>query len=247
MENNTAGGNGGGIATGKCGIRGSKFQDGLVLSNVTVKDNTSGAQGGGLYLSTGCKTTMTDVQITGNASALEGGAFWAVDDTTLHNVTATGNTSGGEGFAAWYDYSVFDGHSYFVGVHKISGDIIIKDNQGDDIYLGQEVAMSVGYEGLGEKTHFGVTLDSGVLTNRLYGEYNYEGGNQVYTVTYGSRSFTEPEIDQTMKTASEEKPANVDVLLYAGIGIVALAAIAAVVLVVAKKKKAGKPAAESKN
>ena len=50
-----------------------------------------------------------------------------------------------------------------------------------------------------------------------------------------------------MKTASEEKPANVDVLLYAGIGIVALAAIAAVVLVVAKKKKAGKPAAESKN
>lgn len=247
VENNTAGGNGGGIATGKCGIRGSKFQDGLVMTNVTVKDNTSGAQGGGLYLSTGCKTTMTDVQITGNASAMEGGAFWAVDDTTLHNVTATGNISGGEGFAAWYDYSIFDGHSYFVGVHKISGDIIIKDNQGGDIYLGQEVAMSVGYEGLGEKTYFGVTLDSGVLTNRLYGEYNYEGGNQEYIVTYGSRSFEEPEYDQGLKPAEQEKAKNVDVLLYAGIGIVALAAVAAVVLVVAKKKKAGKPAAESKN
>ena len=107
--------------------------------------------------------------------------------------------------------------------------------------------MSVGYEGLGEKTYFGVTLDSGVLTNRLYGEYNYEGGNQEYIVTYGSRSFEEPEYDQGLKPAEQEKAENVDVLLYAGIGIVALAAVAAVVLVVAKKKKAGKPAAESKN
>jgi len=247
VSDNTASDNGGGIATGKCGIRGSKFQDGLVLTNVTVTDNTSGGQGGGLYLSTGCKAAMTDVEITGNKAATEGGAFWAVDDTTLHNVTATGNTSGGEGYAAWYDYSVFDGHSYFVGVHKISGDIIIKDNEGGDVYFGQEVAMSVGYEGLGEKTHINVTLDSGVLTNRLYGEYDYEGGDQVYTVTYGSRSLTEPEYDETIaksqsEEASADPAANTDILLYAGIGVVALAAIAAVALVIAKKKKAGKTA-----
>ena len=246
VTNNTAGGNGGGIATGKCGIRGSKFQDGLVLTNTPVTDNVSGAQGGGLYLSTGCKTTLTDVEISGNRAATEGGAYWAVDDTTFHNVTVANNTSGGEGYAAWYDYSVFDGHSYFVGVHKISGNIIFKDNQGGDMYFGQEVAMSIDYEGLGEDTVFGVTLDAGVLTNRLFGEYNYEGGNQVYTVTYGNRSVTDPEVDDTMvpeqtQPTEQNQEKNADVLLYVGIGLVALIVVAVAVILV-KKKKAGKPA-----
>lgn len=243
VTDNTASGNGGGIATGKCGIRGSKFQDGLVLTNVTVTDNISGGQGGGLYLSTGCKTTMTDVTITGNESALEGGAFWAVDDTTLHNVTVTGNTSGGKGYAAWYDYSIYDGHSYFVGVHLISGDIIIRDNNGGNVYLDQQVAMSVDYRGLGENTEFGIQLDAGVLTNRLFGEYNYEGGNQAYTVTYGSRSLTEPEVDASIAMAeesaqqAEEKVGNVT--LYVLIGVLALAIVAVAVILV---KKAGKAA-----
>ena len=108
--------------------------------------------------------------------------------------------------------------------------------------------MSVDYRGLGENTEFGIQLDAGVLTNRLFGEYNYEGGNQAYTVTYGSRSLTEPEVDTALTIAEETQQGsgNVDVLLYVGIGVIGLAAIAAVALILLKKK-AGKPAAEPKN
>ena len=247
VENNTAAVQGGGIATGKSGITGSKIQEGMVLVNTVVANNTTNGQGGGLYLSTGCKVTMNDVQIIGNKAAAEGGAYWAVDDTNLRNVTVTGNTSGGQGYAAWYDNAIFDGHSYFVGVHKISGDIIFKDNEGGDMYFGQDVAMSVSYEGLGEKTHFGVTLDSGLLTNRLYGEYHYEGGNQVYTVTYGNRSYADSEVDETMMTEDTQpteqiqKTESSNLLLYVGVGLVALILIAVAAILVIKKK-AGKPA-----
>ena len=90
----------------------------------------------------------------------------------------------------------------------------------------------------------------GILTNRLLGEYNYEGGNLNYTVTYGSRSYDEPEVEVP---AQEEQPEEtIDATeadtengstedntgLYIGIGaIAAVIVIAAVVLVVVKKKK----------
>ena len=94
--------------------------------------------------------------------------------------------------------------------------------------------------GLGEDTKIFVTLDKGVLTNRVFGAYNYEGGNQEYTITYGDRSVTDPEYDATLivkaeKTENTEKDG--DLLLYVGIGVIGLVAIAAVVLLILKKKK----------
>ena len=85
------------------------------------------------------------------------------------------------------------------------------------------------------------------VTNRLYGAYNYEGGNQVYTITYGDRSMTEPEYDASLayKGEQEQKKAPAaDVLLYVGIGVIALAAIGGAVLMITKKKKSA--GAESK-
>ena len=107
----------------------------------------------------------------------------------------------------------------------------------------EEVTVAVTDQGIGPKTHMEVTLDKGVLTNRLYGAYNYEGGDQAYTVTYGTRSLTEPEVDPELTvlehTAEEEKTqANTgDIWLYVGIGVIALAAIAGAVLMIGKKKK----------
>jgi len=251
ITGNRAAANGGGVATASCGTKGCGPQEGLRLQNTVIADNIAGANGGGLYLGSGCKVALTEVQITDNNSALEGGALWTTDDLTMHSVTATGNTSGGKGFAVWLNDSQYDGHSYVAGLMKMSGDMIVTDNEGGDLYLGVKTTMTIGHEGLGQNTKVGITLDSGVLTNRLYGEYNYEGGNLVYTVTYGSRSFTEPEYDSAIvKTEQEEtKPdaaADTDILLCTGIGVIGLAAIAGVVLVLAKKKKAGK-AAENTN
>ena len=80
--------------------------------------------------------------------------------------------------------------------------------------------------------------------------FHYEGGNQEYIITYGNRSVLEPEYDPNLvvKPAAAEQnkqQANTnDILLYAGIGVIALAAVAAVVLVILKKKKSA--GAESK-
>ena len=238
ISNNQAAEKGGGIATGKCGIKGSKFQEGLVLKNTTVANNTAADQGGGLYLSIGCRAAMSDTVVSGNHSGKEGSGFWAVDDTTLHNVTITGNVSQNNGYAAWYDASVYDGQSYFVGVHKLSGDIVVTDNQGGDMYLGNKTTLSIAKAGLGENTEFGITLDEGFLTSRLHGAYDYEGGNLVYMVSCGDRSMRE--LENVQETATGDNSP-----IYVGIvGIAAVVMIAAAVLVIVKKKKTNK--AESK-
>ena len=73
--------------------------------------------------------------VTENTAALEGGAIYADGKMGLENVTVTGNTSGGEGFAIYLTSSEFDGHSYQTGHKRIAGEMVVKDNQGGDLYL----------------------------------------------------------------------------------------------------------------
>jgi len=112
--------------------------------------------------------------------------------------------------------------------------------------MGPDVAFAITADGLGQNAHIELVMDSGVVTNRILGIYHYEGGNQVYTITYGDRSMTDPEYDaslvKTDDTQKTEETANADLLLYIGVGVVGLAAVALVVALIAKKKKAGKTA-----
>ena len=186
-------------------------------------------------------------EITGNISPEDGGAIWAYEDLELHNTKITGNVSGGEGYAVYMNDANFDGQSYMASKNKLSGNTIIRDNEGKQLYMGPDVVFAITGEGLGKDAYIELVLDSGVVTNRIQGPFHYEGGNCVYTVTYGDRSWTEPEIDPAIaaQQKTEETPAaKTDVLLYVGIGVVGLAAVAAVVLVALKKKKS---AAAEKN
>ncbi len=242
---NTAGTTGGGVATGKMGATGMGIQPGLILRNTLVSDNTSQEQGGGIYLSRGSKAQLLETEITNNTAGAEGGALWAVDDLTMHSVTATGNTSGGTGHAVYLDAAEYDGHSYFVGLIKMSGDMRILDNTSKDMFLANQVAITVGHQGLGHNTQIGVELDSGVLTDRILGAYDYEGGNCVYTITYGDRSLTDPEeVPVTQAPADQKKPdknTNSDTLTWIILGaLVLIAAFAAVVIAVAAKKAKSK-------
>ena len=81
-------------------------------------------------------------------------------------------------------------------------------------------------------------LSGGILTNTILGAYDYEGGDLDYTVTYGTRSVTEPEYEAplTEAAADEMKPGSSDVWLYVGIGAAALAAIGGILLLMKKKK-----------
>ena len=112
--------------------------------------------------------------------------------------------------------------------------------------MDEGTAAGVTAEGFGKNTKIAVQLHSGVLTNSILGKYDYEGGDLHYVLTYGDRSLTEPEYVAPAESQQEQTaPVETgDVLLYAGIGVVALAAIAGAVLLLLKKKKS--PAGEAK-
>ena len=242
IRNNTAEKNGGGIATWKIGANGIGDQPGLLVEDTLIEGNTAGGRGGGLYLELGCNAQLIRTQIIGNTAAQEGGAFYAIDDLFMHGITVTGNVSGGKGYAVYLDGSRYDGHSYHTGLMKMCGDIIVKDNQGGDLWLGETTVIAACAEDFGPKTYIHLNLDSGNLTSRVFGTYNYEGGDLDYILTYGTRSIDDPEAapaaaaDQSQQTESSVNTG--DILLYVGVGAVALAVIAAVLILLKKKKPA---------
>lgn len=235
LEGNTAGGMGGAVYVDKATT--------TVITGSALDNNTSGSTGGAFHVSRGAYAEISDTQMTGNKAAAEGGALWAIDDLTMHSLTVTGNTSGGMGGAVYLGDSEYDGHSYLVGTFKMSGNMRIYDNQGPnpDLYLGERTAIAVTAQGLGQDTHIHVNLHSGVLTDAIYGAYDYEGGSCDYTITYGDRSLADPECAPKAQQAeaAEENTvdASGDILLYVGIGIFAVAVAVAAVLLIGKKKK----------
>jgi len=247
IENCTAE-NGGAVATDTNNTSGAGVRDGLIIKNSEFRNNTATLQGGAFYIWKGRPLHLHDSKITGNTAGAEGGAIWAYEDTELHNTTITGNSSGGEGYAVYMNDANYDGHSYYTSKNKLSGNTVIKDNNGGDLYMGPDVAFIVTADGLGENVHIELVLDSGVVTQRILGAYHYEGGDQVYTITYGDKSMTDPEIDPSLvKTAEEEtgktdKAVTGDTWLYVGIGVFVAAIIAVAAVVIAKKKKAGNTA-----
>ena len=76
----------------------------LMLTNVTVAENTAGESGGGIYNAYRCALTLTNSTVTGNTASRDGGGI-ASSGTTLNltNTTVAGNTasSSGGGICAW--------------------------------------------------------------------------------------------------------------------------------------------------
>jgi len=192
-----------------------------------------------------CYVDVTNSTFTGNQAANLGSAIWSAENLTMENLIITGNTSTNNGHAVFLADAEYDGHSYIRGTMKMGGDMLITDNSGGDLYLDRTTTLAVSSLGLGKNTKIGVTLDSGLLTQRVFGSYDYEGGDCVYTVTYGDRSLTDPEYDPSMVVKAEaetdvaqpDKTQTADTWLYVGIGIFAVAIIALVAWLLMKKKK----------
>jgi len=227
---------------------GSKGDDvGMTVTGCTFVDNDATVDGGGLHLDMSCYTTIHDTTFTGNTAGQKGSAMWLWENCTMTDVTVTGNVSPDGGYAVYLADSEYDGQTYINGLFKMGGDMIIKDNEGGDLFLDNYVTIGALKDGYGPKTHMNITLDANLLTQRVMGAYNYEGGNLVYTLTYGDRSVTDPEYDPDMVAQAKagepagEKASAQDILLYVGIGAIGLAAVAAAALVLLKKKKAAKP------
>ena len=245
MLNNTSGKTGGAVGSGKVASALLSDQAGVYATETLFSGNQATEQGGAIYNNRGCPVYLTDCTLTENTSGAEGSAIYSDGRLGLTNVTATGNTASGSGYALYITPGQYDGHSYTTGHKWISGNMIIKDNSGGDVYLGEGTVLAVTGERLGEKSHVNITLHSGVLSQWVHGVYGYEGGDLVYTLTAGDRSITDPEpIPADEKAADKESGApNHNIWLYVGIGAMAAILVAVVLILTAKKKKAGKTVA----
>ena len=249
---NKSGANAGALYIGQSSLSVNGFgnktrrMSGITVSGSTFENNEAPALGGAIYIMMSGYTDMKECTFKGNTAGELGTAIWAEEDLSMENVTITGNKGKDGTYAVYLAPSNYDGQSYFKGTMKMFGDMIISDNEGGDLYLAEGVAVGTTAKGYGQKTKIGVTLDSGVLTQRVYGAYNYEGGNCVYTITYGDRSLTDPEIDASLLAVAQDDAVNaMNIWLYAGVGVFVLAIAAVVIAVVAgKKKKAAKEAVE---
>lgn len=167
----------------------------MYAEGLEVHNNISAKHGGGMYLTNGTRTELSSANFTGNQAGERGGAIWAGADLAMRDVKAIGNTSGKLGTVYLAD-SKYDGESYVAAVYSMAGDMYIYDNPGEgkDLYLSGVSCLSVQVPGLGKDTKIGINLKEGLLTDKVYGEYDYEGGNLEYIITYGDRSVTEPEL-----------------------------------------------------
>ena len=250
FTNNTAAENGGAVYLDKIASTNMNTDVVMRINGGTLEGNISGGQGGAIYLATGTEAAVDGATIKNNTSKLEGSAIWAIDNSTLLNLTVTGNISENGGYAIYYGDSDYDKFGYYRGVHKTGGQMIVKDNKGGDVYYGEMVALGVDTQGLIGDTYMNITLHSGLLTQSLFGVYNYEGGNCQYTVTTGDRSVTEPEFDATMlpqqdpvedptSPAGEQNTNAINPVVFIGGGAMAavIAAVAIIIVAVSKKKK----------
>ena len=233
----------------------------ITLENVTFENNIADNKGGGMYVNLGCRSEMKDIKLIGNSSTSTGSGMWAADDLSIHNLIATGNTSTGTGGAVYITTAAYDGESYVTNLVKISGLVQVHDNVGNapDFVLSEGAFATIGSEGLAEGSRINVILRAGLLTQTLFGNYDYEGGNLLYTVTPGTRSATDPEklpgstdpeqteptqdptTDATSPIGGADGPTTIlvsgsSIVLWIAISVV-LAAAAVIIPVAIKKKK----------
>ena len=209
ITGNTAAGRGGGAAARKTWYNfqaadwfEKPYQD---FIGCTIENNKSGDIGGGLWLDLGTYGTVEDTVIRNNESSTEGSGLWAIDDITLKSVTVTENKSASGGAALYLAPSAYDGFSYFAGIIKMSGDMKVSGNTGKDMYLGDKTVVVVPDEGLGDNALIEIELSDGLITNRIYGPYDYKGGDQKYTLTKGTLSMTDPEYDASAAPVPAEE------------------------------------------
>lgn len=250
--------NGGEITNNKAGLNGGAIRVGdhgrIELHNTLISGNRADKSGGGIRLNRGSAGIISDCTITGNTARTTGGAIYAIDDLAIHSCTITGNTAKENG-AVFLDQGEYDGHSYFVGVFKITGNTVIKDNLGTapGLYISKHTGVAIPAPGLGQKAYLDVFLQDGKLTDLVIGKYDYEGADGKYVITYGDRSYTDPETppaakqespqtepisqEQTHQELPSEEKAESNVWIFGVVGIAILAGAAVGVVSLSKKRK----------
>ena len=161
----------------------------LTISNSTISDNEAATgdhegDGGAIHLDGGT-ATLTDVTITNNTSK-DAGAIYVVSNATLNingSSTLSGNTSKEHGGGAITNYGTvalnekvtitgntcktYGGGIWDNGTLSMQGDIVVKDNTSDDIYLKKGKTINVTGALIGSEGSIGVQMEDarGIFTN----------------------------------------------------------------------------------
>ncbi len=235
----------------------------LQIDGCTVQNNSADTRGAGIFQSSDSLLTVKNSKIIANTGKGAGSAIYAGADFTLESTLITGNKTT-DGTAVYVVPARDDANAQI----RLGGDLQIWGNKGTmkgDLYFSKGVIAYGTAAGFGKNTKIRIQIHSGFLTDVLLAAYNYEGGNRVYTVTYGNRSLTDPECaaveneeadeekneEETRGEAGkapvtdtaqadrdevEKKPAT-DTVLYAVLGVFILMVAAGMILLVLYQKK----------
>ena len=231
----------------------------LQIDGCTVQNNRADTRGAGIFQSNDSRLTVKNSKLIANTGKGTGSAIYAGGDLILESTLITGNKTT-DGTAVYVAAARDDTKAEI----RLGGDLQIWGNKGTmkgDLYFGKGVVAYSTAAGFGKDTKIRIQIHSGFLTDVLLATYNYEGGNRVYTVTYGDRSLTDPECaaeeaeeenqeetkEETGKTPAtdtaqadrdevEKKPAT-DTVLYAVLGVFILMVAAGMILLVLYQKK----------
>jgi hypothetical protein len=133
---------------------------------VTVEGNSANGSGGGIRVSNGT-ATLTNMTVSGNEAATDGGGISNIKDTVLTNVTVVGNTAvnggglhnGGFGSNATVNSSTFSGnradagggiHAHAAGSLTVGNTIVLGNSAtADPELVGVDTYKGVNIVGLG--------------------------------------------------------------------------------------------------
>ena len=219
-----------------------------LLQDVKIAENSATINGGAVYIPLGSNCVIRDVVITDHYAGRNGGAIYCEGDLILADVKITGNMANCA--AVYLNDTTSDRESYVASMVKLEGDIQITDNTGKEfsgLYFAGESVATVSGKGLGKNTKIYANVESGNLTDTLFGSYDYALENGTYLVTYGDRSLTDPEVtaadapvEETEQQEQEQQEASGGKLwLFVGIGA-GVVALALILVLISRKKKSSK-------
>lgn len=202
---------------------------GLLQSNGNRMENNTAANGGAVYIAESGSATMTDDTIMGNKAKI-GSAIYSSGVLEMCGVQITGNKAT-DHTAVYLDGTSNDALT-MNATCKFGGDLVIRDNDGGDAYVTNDGIIFVNTDGLGTNAHIALQLESGIISNMVFGTYDYEKLTECnYLLTAGTRSITDPESGMIQTDGMS------NIWLYVAIGVCAVLVILILVIVLLKRRK----------
>ena len=194
----------------------------LELEKVLVEKNSSVSGSGAIHLSNGCKATINGCTFDKNAGGYGGALYVATEaEAEVSDSVFTANTSAEQGSAMMVDGVVALVDTSITGNmdkegnaavclsnatkrSTFEGNVIIRENDGGELLLLDGVKAEVLKKGLGDSALILLYLPDGGVSDVVLGAYDYAREGDIYTLTKGDKSITDPDTKVVMEAPVAE-------------------------------------------